>query len=171
MAVSSIAGAIIGGAMIATLTYVPLYVQGVMRGTATDAGSAITPMVIGWPVASAISGRLIPKIGFRPLIRVGFVVTAVAAFALALMARPGASLWVPRLLTAAFGIGLGFANTALLIAVQTSVGCSVCHRDTPGHAASPPKPPWHTPNMNCRSCHAGTMKHPDNGDNCNSCHR
>jgi hypothetical protein len=55
--------------------------------------------------------------------------------------------------------------------LQSSGSCAVCHRDTPGHAASPPKPPWHTPNMICSSCHAATLKHPDNGDNCNSCHR
>jgi len=55
--------------------------------------------------------------------------------------------------------------------LQTSGGCAVCHRDTPGHASAPPKPPWHTPAMICTSCHAATLKHPDNGDNCNACHR
>lgn len=55
--------------------------------------------------------------------------------------------------------------------VQTSVGCSVCHRETPSHAASPPMPPGHTANMICRSCHAGTLRHPDNGDSCTACHR
>ena len=52
-----------------------------------------------------------------------------------------------------------------------SGGCAVCHRSTPGHDSAPPKPAWHTPVMVCRSCHAATMKHPDNGDNCNACHR
>jgi EmrB/QacA subfamily drug resistance transporter len=121
MAVSSLAGAIVGGSLIATMTYVPLFVQAVLGGSPTDAGKAITPMVIGWPIASVVSGRLIPRIGFRPLIRVGFLITAVAAIALAALARPGASPWTPRLMTALFGIGLGLANTALLIAVQTSV--------------------------------------------------
>jgi len=54
--------------------------------------------------------------------------------------------------------------------LQTSGSCAVCHRDTPGHLTSPPKPPWHTPQMVCTTCHAATLKHPDNGDNCNSCH-
>ncbi len=54
---------------------------------------------------------------------------------------------------------------------STSGGCAVCHRSTPSHASAPPKPAWHTPVMNCRSCHAGSLKHPDNGDNCNSCHK
>jgi predicted CXXCH cytochrome family protein len=55
--------------------------------------------------------------------------------------------------------------------LATSQGCAVCHRDTPGHLSAPPKPVWHTAGMICLSCHAATMKHPNNGDNCNSCHR
>src|ERR671935_27816 len=46
---------------------------------------------------------------------------AAAAVAVALLLRPGASLHVPQAMSALFGVGLGFANTALLIAVQTSV--------------------------------------------------
>src|SRR5262249_51875299 len=85
------------------------------------AGSAITPMVIGWPIASAISGRVLPRVGFRPLVRWGLTISAVAAVAMALLLRPGVSLHVPQAISALFGIGLGLANTALLIAVQTSV--------------------------------------------------
>ncbi len=120
MAVSSLTGAVIGGAMIATLTYVPLFVQGVLHGTPTQAGTAITPMVITWPVASAVAGRLIPKLGFRPLIRSGLGCTAAAGLALALFGQTH-GLGGLRVITGAFGVGMGFANTALLIAVQTSV--------------------------------------------------
>jgi MFS family permease len=58
MAVSSLTGAVIGGAMIATLTYVPLFVQGVLHGTPTQAGTAITPMVIN---ASLMADASIPE--------------------------------------------------------------------------------------------------------------
>jgi len=75
--------------MIAMVTYVPLYVQGVLGGTPTEAGSAITPMVIGWPFASAIGGRVLPRVGFRPLVRGGLAVSAVAAVALAIEVRTG----------------------------------------------------------------------------------
>ena len=121
MAVATTSGALVGAGMISMVTYVPLYVQGVLGGSPTEAGSAITPMVIGWPIASAISGRALPRVGFRILVRSGLIISAVAAVALALLLRPGASLHVPQALSALFGIGLGFANTALLIAVQTSV--------------------------------------------------
>jgi hypothetical protein len=61
--------------------------------------------------------------------------------------------------------------TGCHLPLQSSPNCATCHRDTPGHLTAPPKPTWHTANMICTSCHAATMKHPNNGDNCNSCHR
>lgn len=121
LGMATVLGALVGGAMFATVTYVPLYVQAVLRGTPTDAGSAITPLVVGWPIASAVAGRLLPRTGYRALVRGGLALTAAAAIGLALLLRPGASLLVPRLATLLFGMGLGFANTALLLAVQTSV--------------------------------------------------
>ena len=120
LAVSSPVGAMIGGSMMGILTYVPLYVQAVLRGSPTDAGSAITPMVIGWPIASTIGGRLLPRVGFRPLIWTGLFITAVSGVVLALFGTHD-SLWAMRWTTLAFGLGMGFANTALVISVQTSV--------------------------------------------------
>lgn len=54
--------------------------------------------------------------------------------------------------------------------LQTSGSCAVCHQGTPDHALAPPKPAWHSPNMICTTCHAASLKHPNNGDNCNLCH-
>jgi EmrB/QacA subfamily drug resistance transporter len=121
MAVATAVGALVGAGMISMVTYVPLYVQGVLGGSPTQAGAAITPMVIGWPIASAVSGRLLPRVGFRVLVRLGLAVSAFAAVAMAALLQPGASVHVPQIVSALFGIGLGLANTALLIAVQTSV--------------------------------------------------
>ena len=90
-----------------------------MRGVEA---SAITPMVVAWPVMSAISGRILPRVGFRPLVWTGLAVSAVGAIALAALLSPTMTLSVPRATTAVFGAGLGLANTALIIAVQSSVG-------------------------------------------------
>jgi EmrB/QacA subfamily drug resistance transporter len=120
MLVTSLAGALIGGAMMSTLTFVPLFVQGVMGGSPTDAGIAVAPMAIGWPVASTLAGRLLPRVGYRPLVRLGFLLTVISSVALAALLKPGADLWTPRWATALLGLGLGFANTTLLIAVQTN---------------------------------------------------
>jgi predicted CxxxxCH...CXXCH cytochrome family protein len=57
------------------------------------------------------------------------------------------------------------------VPLQTSGSCFVCHKSTPGHDAAPSMPAWHNPGFNCRSCHAASLKHPDNGDSCLTCHR
>lgn len=51
-------------------------------------------------------------------------------------------------------------------------GCFTCHKGTPSHAFGPPKPSWHTPAMDCRSCHGSSLplSHVDDGSNCNLCH-
>src|SRR5256885_4751881 len=107
MSVATGTGALVGAGMISMVTYVPLYVKGWLGGTPTEAGSAIAPMVIGWPIASAISGRMLPRVGFRILVRSGLIISAVAAVALALLLRPGTSLHLPQAMSALYGVGLG----------------------------------------------------------------
>lgn len=121
IAVPSVAGALVGGTMFCIMTFLPLFVQGVLGGTPTDAGTAVAPMMVGWPLASTLAGRFILRTGYRPLITGGLGLTAAASVVMAVFAHKGCDLWLLRGVTALFGIGMGLANTALLIAVQTSV--------------------------------------------------
>ena len=120
--ISSIAGALFSAAMFGATTYVPLFVQGVLGGTPTEAGGMITPMIVGWPLAALVAGKLLLKTGFRPLIVGGLGLTVVGTTLMALLLGPQAPKLVPEVAMGLFGIGMGFASTALLIAVQTSVG-------------------------------------------------
>ncbi len=116
---AAIINAAAGGCMFAQMTYIPLFVQGVRHGTPTQAGSSITPMLVAWPLTSFIAGRIVAKIGFRPLVRVGMSVVAIGTLILAFFAHGGA---MPIGIAAGlFGVGMGAANIALVIAVQTSV--------------------------------------------------
>jgi EmrB/QacA subfamily drug resistance transporter len=121
IAASSVAAALLGGLMMATVIYVPLYVQAVLGGTPTEAGTAVAPMLVGWPIASALSGRLLVRVGMRPLVRAGTIIAAIASFAVAWLLDPHTSLFGLRSAMFLFGVGLGTANTALLIAVQQAV--------------------------------------------------
>jgi EmrB/QacA subfamily drug resistance transporter len=121
MAVASACGALVGAAMISMVTFVPLWVQSVLGATPTQAGGSIALMAVGWPLASAVSGRLLPRIGYQRLVRTGLGLVAVAALGLALLLRPGVPLVLVQVLTFAYGLGLGTANTPLVLAVQTSV--------------------------------------------------
>ncbi|MBP2675321.1 MAG: Drug resistance transporter EmrB/QacA subfamily, partial [Deltaproteobacteria bacterium] len=75
----------------------------------------------GWPIASTLAGRLLPWKGYRILVRTGLAVVFCAAAGLSLLLRPGANLWAIRLIMLLYGLGLGLANTPLIIAVQSSV--------------------------------------------------
>jgi EmrB/QacA subfamily drug resistance transporter len=121
MAVASGTGALVGAAMISVVTFVPLYVQSVLGGNPTDAGTTIAPIAIGWPISSTLAGRILPRTGYRALIRGGLALTFCAALGLSFLLRPGADLWSLRLAMVFYGLGLGFANTPLIIAVQSSV--------------------------------------------------
>jgi MFS family permease len=64
---------------------------------------------------------MLPRTGYRALIRGGLALTFCAALGLSFLLRPGADLWSLRLIMFFYGLGLGFANTPLVIAVQSSV--------------------------------------------------
>ena len=124
LATSNAVQTLAGSAMVGLVTFVPLYAQGVLGATPTQAGSTIATMAVAWPIASAVSGRLIPRIGFRRLVRFGMLFVAVSSTVLAWGMAQGAGTTALRVGSAAFGVGMGFANTALVISVQTSVGFS-----------------------------------------------
>lgn len=117
--VSAILGGLMGAVMMGALMYLPLYVQAVMHGSPTAAGSSVASMLVGWPLASAVSGRLLPRVGYRPLVRFGAALIAIATVALSLLLGAGAGVLAAT--SFVLGVGMGLANTAILIAVQESV--------------------------------------------------
>lgn len=121
MAVSSAANVLVGASMMATATFIPLFVQGVRGLTATQAGATLTPLVIGWPLASAIGSRLALRLGYQHLVRWGLALVAASSLLLAYALGAGTGLLVPRLAMGVLGAGMGFSTMAILLAVQTSV--------------------------------------------------
>jgi len=122
IAISSLAGGLFSASMFAATTFLPLYVQAVLGGTPTQGGQLLTPMLVFWPLCSTAGGFLIIRVGFRPLVVGGLGLAAVSNLVLAVFMGPQTPLWLPMVCMGLFGAGLGFAATALLLAVQTAVG-------------------------------------------------
>lgn len=122
MAVACFAAALFGASMMATLTYVPLFIQEVGQKSPTEAGGIVTPMLVGWPLAATLTSRAIVRVGFRLPIRAGAVFVAGSSAVFAWAIEQSASNWVLQLIMFVFGIGMGLSNTAIVIAVQSSVG-------------------------------------------------
>jgi EmrB/QacA subfamily drug resistance transporter len=121
IAVANASGGVIGGVMTASVIYLPLYAQAVLGASPTSAGAIVAPMLVGWPIASAASGRMLFWAGSQPLVRAGFTIVALSAVALDWLVHHGASPNALRVSMFAFGTGMGLANTALIITVQDSV--------------------------------------------------
>lgn len=118
---ASLATAGIGLVMMAPNAYLPTFAQSVLGLGAIESGLVLASMSLGWPVTSALSGRLYMRIGFRQtgLIGSALVVAAMAGFVW--MPHP-ASTWMVVLDTVLLGAGFGLLSTPLLVGVQSVVG-------------------------------------------------
>lgn len=118
--VSSANGFFVGMAMFGSLSFIPLFVQGVIGTTATEAGTALTPFMLCWVGFSIVGSRLILKIGYRPTALLGVGLLVAGFVGLATLDAHASRVIVMGYLAAA-GAGMGFSMVTLLIAVQTSV--------------------------------------------------
>jgi EmrB/QacA subfamily drug resistance transporter len=120
IAVASI-GSIALGTLLFTLTaYVPMFVQGVLGGSASEAGATLMPMSLGWPVASTLAGWLLMRAGYRPLVLLG-AITAFAGCLLLASLDAGSDRTDVMLAMLVVGAGLGFVSTPYIVAVQAAV--------------------------------------------------
>ena len=120
ISVASIGGLILGVTMFGVTTYVPLFIQGVKGGSATDAGIVLTPLLFSWPVASVLSGRLVLNWGYRKVAVGGAMLTTLGAVLL-LFFRQDTSLLLIVVAMVLIGTGLGMDSTAFILSVQNAV--------------------------------------------------
>ncbi|MGZ3695812.1 MAG: MFS transporter [Bdellovibrionota bacterium] len=118
---ASLVSIMLGGTMLSFVTYLPLYVEGVRRMGIFAAGLSIIPMGIAWPVASGLSARILSRVGFRSLLRMGLVLVLTGTTTAALGAKFNLPLPVLMLGMGILGLGMGFSNIPLLFSVQSAV--------------------------------------------------
>jgi len=111
---------LIGTAFFGALSFIPLFVQGALGGTATQAGSELTPLLLGWVTMSLIGARLLLKIGYRPTVFLGLILLA-SGFALLANLGPNARLSMMMVDMALMGAGMGMVMIVLLIMMQDAV--------------------------------------------------
>ena len=120
IAVASIGSVVLGVNMFALTTYIPLFIQGVKGGSATDAGIVLIPQLVSWPIASMLSGQIIIRYGYRFTAGLGTLLTAIG-MGMVMFFNPQSSF--PFIITAMILIGSGFglASTAYTLSVQNAV--------------------------------------------------
>jgi EmrB/QacA subfamily drug resistance transporter len=120
VSVSVGAGFLAGVAMFGAISFIPLFAQGALGATATEAGSLLTPLMLSWVSMSVIGGRLLLKVGYRNITLIGFVVLSIGFVFLAMFQRDTPRFWLYFDLVL-IGAGLGLTMLTLLIAVQQAV--------------------------------------------------
>jgi EmrB/QacA subfamily drug resistance transporter len=121
MVVAALAtGFLSGMAMFGAISFIPLFMQAVLKTSATTAGFVLTPFVLGWVCMSVTSARLVLRTGYRSLVVTGMACLALAFlfFATWTEALTPAMAMAHALLA---GIGMGLVFVPMLIAVQSAV--------------------------------------------------
>ena len=113
--------ALIGMAMFGTISYVPLFVQGVIGTSATSSGVVLTPMILGAVVTSILTGQLVSRTGrYRWNAVIGPVVLTIGMLLLWRMSTSTTNGQAARNMVVA-GIGIGSMMQVFVLSVQNAV--------------------------------------------------
>jgi EmrB/QacA subfamily drug resistance transporter len=123
-AVATAHGVLVGWAMFGSTSFVPLFIQSVLGTSATVAGSALTPLMLGWVLASIIGSRLLLRFNYRTVALAGMTSLTTGAFLMSLVSVNSTFAGIMFNL-ALMGMGMGLSVPPFLIAVQSSVERSV----------------------------------------------
>ena len=123
--VSALVTLVSGFAMMGSLFYIPLFVQGVIGSSATNSGFVTMPMMIAMAIASAVAGQLMSRFGrYRVLGVVGLLVMTGGMYMLSRM-DVNSTTQDARVAMVVFGVGLGTSMPLFMLAVQNVVSYKV----------------------------------------------
>jgi len=116
--------AFVGMAMFGTISYVPLFVQGVIGTSATSSGVVLTPLLLGAVTTSFVSGQIVSRTGrYRPNTLIGPLVLGLGELLLWRMGVNSTNAEAARNMVIA-GIGLGMMMQIFVLSVQNTVSRS-----------------------------------------------
>jgi hypothetical protein len=110
-----------GAAMFSGTVYIPLFMQGVLDFSATNAGLVLTPMTLALVGGSVISGQIISRSGsYRWLNLAGLCIATAGMYLLSRMNADSSQITGMRNMTI-LGFGLGLSIPSLMLAAQNAV--------------------------------------------------
>lgn len=114
---SQILAFLYGGTFIILTVYIPIFVQAVYGGSATNAGLILTPMMLGSVAGSSIGGIFSTKTSYRNLMIIS-VVFYIAGMILLSTLAPDSARILLTLYMIIVGFGMGFSFSLLPTASQ-----------------------------------------------------
>jgi EmrB/QacA subfamily drug resistance transporter len=117
VSVANLAGFATGIGMFGTIMFVPLFIQGVLGGSATSSGLVLAPMMLALMVSSVGSGQLITRTGrYRWALLAGPVVMGIGFALLSMLdARSTQATATVAMVVSGLGLGLLVQNLALVV--------------------------------------------------------
>ena len=113
--------ALVGAAMFGTISYVPLFVQGVIGTSATSSGVVLTPLILGAVTTSFISGQIVSRTGrYRPNTLIGPIVLGLGELMLWRLGVNSTNADAATAMVIA-GVGLGMMMQIFVLSIQNSV--------------------------------------------------
>jgi MFS family permease len=122
--ISNITGFLVGAVMMGAITYIPLFVQGVIGESPSRSGYILTPLMLGLIGSSIIAGRVLSRFTFRAMVLTGLSIVT-AGFALMTTMNIQTTNITVILYMIITGIGLGLLMPTFTIAVQSTVAKEV----------------------------------------------
>jgi EmrB/QacA subfamily drug resistance transporter len=105
--------------MFGAITFVPLFMQGIVGVSASASGTVMTPMMVTMIAASIVGGQIVSKIGVRTQMLVGMTVMA-AGFGLLMTMGVDTSKLIASSFMMIIGLGMGLVMPLLTLVLQES---------------------------------------------------
>lgn len=103
---SNVSAFLMGAILLGASSYIPLFIQGVIGGSATKAGDLLTPMMLGLVFGSGAAGALMQRMPYRPIQVFSSLVMAVGAYLLSRLNVDSTNTYVVISMIV-LGVGLG----------------------------------------------------------------
>jgi EmrB/QacA subfamily drug resistance transporter len=110
-----------GGVMMASATYIPIFIQGVFHQTATETSTVLTPMMLGVVISAQIGGRFAIKFRYRDVMLLSALMLIAGSMLLGFVMDPSTSRALITLFMVMIGLGLGVSFSLLNISTLNAV--------------------------------------------------
>lgn len=121
IAFSNLASLIASALLIGLISYMPLWIQGVLGLSATMSGLILAPMSLCWMLGSVLGSRWIISRGSRFTSVIGMLIIAAGAAGMVTLTQQ-TPIFMILIFNALYGLGFGFCFSVFTIIAQSSVG-------------------------------------------------
>ncbi|MEI4828379.1 MDR family MFS transporter [Bacillus sp. FJAT-53711] len=118
---STIVALLYGAAFMSATVYIPIFIQGVYGGTATNSGLLLLPMMFGSVVTAQVGGFLTSKMSYRNIMIISAVIM-ISGLILLSSLTPETSRVLLTIYMIIIGFGVGFSFSVLSMAAIHNFG-------------------------------------------------